>query len=43
VRVRAREPMLLFYKDTRRTEQVAPESPLLLRQSFHPLAEPFRT
>jgi len=43
LRVRAREPMLLFYKDTRRTEQVAPESPLLVRQSFHPLAEPFRT
>ncbi len=42
LRVKAREPMVLFYKDTRRTEQVAPESPLLLRQSFSPLAEAFR-
>lgn len=43
LRVKAREPMLLFYKDTRRTEKVAPESPLLVRQTFSPLAEPFRT
>jgi hypothetical protein len=41
--VTAREPMLLFYKDTRRTENVAPESPLLVRQTFSPLNEPFRT
>ncbi len=40
--VTARAPMLLFYKDTRRTENVAQESPLLVRQSYHPLAEPFR-
>ncbi len=43
LKVKARAPMLLFYKDTRRTENVAPESPLLVRQSYHPLAEPFRT
>ncbi len=43
LRVKAREPMLLFYKDTRRTENVAAESPLLVRQTFSPLAEPFRT
>ena len=43
LRVKAREPMLLFYKDTRRTEKVAPESPLLVRQTFSPLAEQFRT
>ena len=43
LRVKAREPMLLFYKDTRRTEIVAEESPLLVRQSFSPLAEKFRT
>lgn len=42
LRVKAREPMLLFYKDTRRTENVTPESPLLARQTFSPLAEPFR-
>ncbi|MEO5915742.1 MAG: hypothetical protein ABIS50_16020 [Luteolibacter sp.] len=43
LRVKAREPMLLFYKDTRRTEKVAEESPVLVRQTFSPLAEPFRT
>ncbi len=43
LRVKAREPMLLFYKDTRRTENVAAESPLLVRQTFSPLAEPFLT
>ena len=42
LKVKARAPMLLFYKDTRRTENVAAESPLLVRQSYHPLAEPFR-
>jgi len=42
LRVKAREPMVLFYKDTRRTENVAPESPLLVRQTFTPLDEPFR-
>ncbi|MES2924791.1 MAG: hypothetical protein V4819_24770 [Verrucomicrobiota bacterium] len=43
LRVKAKEPMLLFYKDTRRTENVAKETPLLVRQTFSPLAEPFRT
>jgi hypothetical protein len=43
LRVKARAPMLLFYKDTRRTDKVAAESPLLVRQSFSPLAEPFLT
>ncbi len=43
LKVKAVAPMLLFYKDTRRTENVAIESPLLVRQSYHPLAEPFRT
>lgn len=43
LRVKARAPMLLFYKDTRRTEKLAPDSPLLLRQSYHPLGEPFLT
>ncbi len=42
LRVKAREPMLLFYKDTRRTEEVAEESPLLIRQFFHPLEEAMR-
>lgn len=43
LRVKARAPMLLFYKDTRRTDKVAAESPLLVRQTFSPLGEPFRT
>jgi len=43
LKVKARAPMLLFYKDTRLTDKIAPESPLLVRQSYHPLAEPFRT
>jgi hypothetical protein len=43
LRVKAREPMLLFYKDTRRTDKVAKESPLLIRQTFSPLAEKFLT
>ncbi|WAC18233.1 hypothetical protein OVA24_13400 [Luteolibacter sp. SL250] len=43
MRVKAREPMLLFYKDTKRTEKVAEESPLLVRQTYTTLAEPFRT
>ena len=43
LRVKAREPMLLFYKDTRGTAKIAAESPLLVRQSFSPLDEPFRT
>ncbi|MGJ8643910.1 MAG: hypothetical protein ACSHX9_10915 [Luteolibacter sp.] len=43
LRVKARAPMLLFYKDTRTTDKLAPEPPLLVRQSYHPLAEPFQT
>ena len=43
LRVKAREPMVLFYKDTRRTDKAAKESPLLVRQSFSPLDEPFLT
>lgn len=43
LRVKAREPMLLFYRDTRAADKVAPESPLLVRQTFCPLGEPFRT
>ncbi|MBN8460011.1 MAG: hypothetical protein J0M04_19460 [Verrucomicrobia bacterium] len=43
LRVKAREPMLLFYRDTRPADKVAPESPLLVRQTFCPLGEPFRT
>ncbi|MCP5534151.1 MAG: hypothetical protein H7A48_13355 [Akkermansiaceae bacterium] len=43
LRVKAREPMLLFYKDTRRTEDVAAESPLLVRQTYLPSGEPYRT
>ncbi|GAA5482930.1 hypothetical protein [Haloferula sargassicola] len=43
LRVKAREPMLLFYKDTRETDQVAPESPVLVRQTFHRLDDRFRT
>jgi len=43
LKVKALAPMLLFYKDTRETDKVAAESPLLVRQSYHPLAEPFLT
>jgi len=43
MRVKAREPMLLFYKDTKRTDKLAPDSPLLVRQTYTTLAEPFRT
>lgn len=40
--VKAKSPMLLFYKDTRKADKVAKESPLLARQSFSPLAEKTR-
>lgn len=43
LKVKAVAPMLLFYKDTRETNKIAPESPLLVRQSYHPLSEPFLT
>ena len=43
LRVKAREPMLLFYKDTRETQRVAPDAPVLVRQTFHRLDDRFRT
>ncbi|MCW1923315.1 hypothetical protein OKA05_12190 [Luteolibacter arcticus] len=43
LRVKAREPMLLFYKDTRETLKVAPDAPVLVRQTFHRLDDRFRT
>ena len=43
LRVKARAPMLLFYKDTRRSDKVAAESPLLMRETFCPLDEPYRS
>ncbi|MEK7952765.1 hypothetical protein [Luteolibacter soli] len=43
LRVKAREPMLLFYKDTRETQKVAPDAPVLVRQTFHRLDDRFRT
>ena len=42
LRVKARAPMLLFYKDTRETAEVAPDSPVLARQTFHRLDDRFR-
>jgi hypothetical protein len=43
LRVKAREPMLLFYKDTRETQKIAPDAPVLVRQTFHRLDDRFRT
>ncbi len=43
LRVKAREPMLLFYKDTRETQKVAKDAPVLLREIFHRLDDRFRT
>jgi hypothetical protein len=43
LRVKAREPMLLFYKDTRETQKVAPDAPVLVRQTYHRLDDRFRT
>lgn len=43
LRVKAKEPMLLFYKDTRETQKVAADSPVLVRQTFHRLDDQFRT
>ncbi len=42
LRVKAREPMLLFYKDTRETDKVAADSPVLVRHTFHRLDDRFR-
>ncbi|MGB6223093.1 hypothetical protein [Haloferula sp.] len=41
--VKARDAMLLFYKDTRVTDQIAPDAPLLVRETFHRLDDRFRT
>jgi hypothetical protein len=43
LKVKAREPMLLYYKDTRETDEVAPDSPVLVRQTFHRLDDRFRS
>ncbi|MFM2243495.1 MAG: hypothetical protein RLZ97_2351, partial [Verrucomicrobiota bacterium] len=43
LRVKARAPMLLFYKDTRETDQVAQDSPVLARQTYYRLDDRFRT
>ncbi|HEY1122644.1 MAG TPA: hypothetical protein VGE67_13620, partial [Haloferula sp.] len=43
LKVKAREPMLLFYKDTRETQKLAPDAPVLVRQTFHRLDDRFRT
>ncbi|RYD39878.1 MAG: hypothetical protein EOP83_36100, partial [Verrucomicrobiaceae bacterium] len=43
LRVKAREPMLLLYKDTRETQKLAPDAPVLVRQAFHRLDDRFRT
>ncbi|MFC7339508.1 hypothetical protein ACFQY0_20115 [Haloferula chungangensis] len=40
--VKARDAMLLFYKDTRETDKIAPDAPLLVRQTFHRLDDRFR-
>jgi|GEM_PF-1480843 len=42
LRVKARDPMILFHKDTRQTAELAGDSPLLIRQFFHPLDEAMR-
>lgn len=42
LQVKARQAMLLFYKDTRITDQLADDSPLLVRQTFHRLDDRFR-
>lgn len=43
LKITASSRMLLFYKDTLETENIAPGSPLLVRQSYHPLHSPFLT
>jgi len=43
LRVKASEPMLLFYKDTRETQKIAPDAPVLVRQTFQRLDDRFRT
>jgi hypothetical protein len=39
LQVKARSPMLLFYKDTRETDKVAKDSSVLVRQTLHRLGE----
>ncbi|BCU77801.1 hypothetical protein [Luteolibacter sp. LG18] len=41
--VKARAPMLLFYKDTRETDKVAADAPVLVRETLHRLGDDFRT
>lgn len=41
--VKARAPMLLFYKDTRETDKVAKDAPVLVRETLHRLDESYRT
>ncbi|MFD0893980.1 hypothetical protein KBB96_11195 [Luteolibacter ambystomatis] len=41
--VKARAPMLLFYKDTRETDKVAKDAPVLVRETLHRLDESHRT
>lgn len=43
LRVKAKEPMLLFYKDTRETQKLAQDSPVLVHQTFHRFDDQFRT
>jgi hypothetical protein len=43
LKVKAREPMLLFYKDTRETNKAAEDTSVLVRQTFHRLDDRFRT
>ncbi|MGC4017211.1 MAG: STN domain-containing protein [Luteolibacter sp.] len=41
--VKARSPMLLFYKDTRETDKVAKDAPVLVRETLLRLDESYRT
>jgi hypothetical protein len=43
LQVKARAPMLLFYKDTRETTKVAKDSSVLVRQTLHRLGEEHRS
>ncbi len=43
LKIKAKSPMLLFFKETRETEKIAADSPLLVLQSFFPLDTPSRT
>ena len=39
--IKAKQNMLLFFRDTRTTKKIEPTNPILIRQSFYPLAERF--